>query len=380
MRQKSDITRRGFLRLAGAGGAGLVGVGIVGLPGFEKLLAAAVSDIPVVWLQAGSCAGCSVSLLNTVSPTIQDLLLGEVIPGQHVSLAFHPNVSAGQGEQVTQLLLDYAGGKKGKFVLVVEGGVSTRDNGIYCEMGEVDGHGITALKHVTDLAPRALAVINIGTCSAYGGIPAAAPNPTDIKPVGEILRLAGVSTPVVNVPGCPAHPDWFVGTVATVLIGGIGALDVDALGRPKAFYGQRIHDNCQLRGHFDKGEFARDFSDKGCLYRLGCKGPVAFADCPHRGWNSGANWCIGSGSPCIGCVQPEFPYEQSLLATVDLHEVTPPDTYPPIAAEHDNGVASGLVGVAGAAIGVAVGVGLASSRKKARAADKGSAKEETHDS
>ena len=367
MSRQNDITRRSFLKLAGKGGAGLVGVSIVGLPGFEKLLAAAIADVPVVWIQAGSCAGCSVSLLNSVSPTIQDLLLGEVIPGQHISLAFHPNVSAGQGDQVTDLLRKYGRGEKGKFVLVVEGAVSTKDDGIYCEVGEHNGHGITALQHVKDLATHAMAVINTGTCSAYGGIPGADPNPTGIKPVTQILKEAGISTPVVNVPGCPPHPDWFVGTVATILIGGLGALDVDEYGRPKAFYGKRLHDNCQLRGSFDKGEFAKSFSDEGCLYELGCKGPVAYADCSHRKWNNGTNWCIGCGSPCIGCVEPEFPYQGSMLAKVEIHDATPPGTYPPIAGKRDTGFTTGVVGVTGAAIGLAAGVGLASARKKKHA-------------
>jgi hydrogenase small subunit len=209
-----------------------------------------------------------------------------------------------------------------------------------------------------------MAVINAGTCSSYGGIPGAKPNPTGIKPVAEILKEDGISTPVVNVPGCPPHPDWFVGTVATILIGGLEALDVDSLGRPKAFYGKLLHDNCQYRGSFDKGVFAKDFSEEGCLYQLGCKGPVTNADCSHRKWNNGTNWCIGSGSPCIGCVEPEFPYQGSMLARVNIHGVTPPDTYPPIYGKKDTGVTTGLVGVTGAAIGLAAGIGLASARKK----------------
>ncbi len=369
MKEKKEITRRGFLKLMGSGSAGLVGVSIIGLPGFEKLLAATVADVPVVWVQAGSCTGCSISVLNSVSPTIQDLLLGEMVPGKHVSMAFHPSVSAGQGNQVVEVLQAFARGERGPFVLVVEGAVSTKDDGVYCEVGEINGHGITMLTHVKDLSKKAKAVINVGTCSAYGGIPMASPNPTGIKPVAKILQEEGITTPCVNVPGCPPHPDWFVGTVVTVLIGGLGALDLDDQSRPRAFYGSRIHDNCQLRGQFDQGRFAQSFSDDGCLYKLGCKGPVAHADCGHRKWNNGANWCIGSGSPCIGCVEPEFPYEQSMLRTVALEDRVPPSYYPPIAASRNDSVTPSITGAVGAAVGLAVGVGLArhSNKKNAQA-------------
>jgi hydrogenase small subunit len=315
MENKRALTRREFLQIAGAGGAGLAGISLLGIPGFNELFAATVAEIPVVWLQAGCCTGCSVSLLNSVSPTIQDLILGEVIPGNHLSLAYHPTVMAGQGDQVIAVLDDFAQRDPGGFILVVEGSISTKDSGIYCEVGEKNGHGITLLNHLQTLAPKAMAVISIGTCSAYGGIPGADPNPTGIKAVETVLDEAGISTPVVNVPGCPPHPDWFVGTVATVLIGGLTALDLDAHGRPKAFYGALIHDNCQFRGYFDESRFAEDFSYEGCLYALGCRGPETHADCPLRKWNNAVNWCIGSGSPCIGCVEPGFPYKKSLLNT-----------------------------------------------------------------
>jgi len=112
----------------------------------------------------------------------------------------------------------------------------------------------------------------------------------------------------VNVPGCPPHPDWFVGTVAGVLLNGLpGPEELDEHKRPKAFYGKLIHENCPRRAYFEEGKFARKFGDPGCLNELGCKGPVTYADCPLRLWNHGTNWCIGSGGSCIGCVEPGFP-------------------------------------------------------------------------
>ena len=113
---------------------------------------------------------------------------------------------------------------------------------------------------------------------------------------------------MINIPGCAPHPDWFVGTVAKVLLLGLPqANELDEHNRPKEFYGNLIHENCPRRAYFDEGKFARNFGEPGCLNELGCKGPVTSADCPTRLWNHGVNWCIGSGSPCIGCVEPGFP-------------------------------------------------------------------------
>lgn len=364
MGDQQAMTRRSFLNVVGASGAGLAGVSVLGLPGFQKLFAETVKDIPVVWIPAGSCTGCSVSLLNSLSPTIQDLLLGEVVPGKHVALDFHPTVMAGQGDGAMAVVEKYKNAEPGSFVLVVEGALSTKDDGIYCELGEKNGHGITALEHVRDLAPKAMAVVNIGTCSSYGGIPMADPNPTGIVPVGQFLKDQGIKTPYVNVPGCPPHPDWFVGTLATVLLGGLEMLNVDQHGRPLAFYGRLIHDNCQFRGQFDKGQFAQAFGEKRCLFKLGCKGPITNADCPHRKWNSGTNWCIGCGSPCVGCVEPDFPFKGSLYDRVHIHEQTPPDQYPPIVSQQGEGASPVVTAVLGGAAGAAIGAGVVSSRLK----------------
>lgn len=364
MEDKKDITRRGFLKLMGKGTGAAVGISLLGIPGFEKLLAEELAQVPVVWIAAGSCSGCSVSLLNSVSPTIQDLLLGQVVPGKHLSLAFHQTIMAGQGDQIIDVLDNYKNGKPNSFVLVYEGAVSTKNDGWYCEIGEKKGKGITTLQHLKELAPKAIAVLNVGTCSAYGGIPGAPPNPTGVKPVSDILKKEGISTPVVNIPGCPPHPDWIVGTIATVLIGGLKAVKTDKFGRPLAFYGPNIHDHCPLRGQFDKGNFAKTFSDEGCLYELGCKGPETFADCSLRQWNGGTNWCIGSGSPCIGCVEPKFPYVNSLLEKADIHAVTAPATYPGIVTERGSnaGVIAGAV--IGGAAGIAAGYTIGNSKKE----------------
>lgn len=262
---------------------------------------------PIVWLQGAGCTGCSVSILNAVSPSIKNLLLDELVPGQQLNLIFHATIMAGQGEPVIEVLKDTEKNRKGGYVLVVEGAIPTAEGGVYGSIGEKDGRHLTIAESVQELGRNALLTIAVGTCAAFGGIPAAEPNPTGCKGVKEVFTDDGIATPVVNLPGCPLHPDWFTGTVSVILFSGAEALDLDNLSRPKLFYGKLIHENCPRRADFDKGKFAQKLGDAGCLYNLGCKGHYTYADCPLRQWNNGLNWCVKAGSPCLGCVEPEFP-------------------------------------------------------------------------
>lgn len=265
-------------------------------------------ELPVIWLQGAGCTGCSVSVLNSVSPSIKNVLIDEVIPGKHVNLRFHPTVMAGAGAGVIEVLEKTYQQKENSYVLVVEGAIPTAQGGIHCVIGEEEGKEVTLVSRLESLGSNALAVIALGTCASFGGIPAANPNPTQCLSVEEALRAAKITTPVVNIPGCPPHPDWFVGTLANVLLFGLPEPEeLDEHRRPKAFFGTLIHENCPRRAYYDEGKFAKKLSDPGCLYELGCKGPVTYADCPIRLWNNGVNWCVGSGAPCMGCVEPGFP-------------------------------------------------------------------------
>ena len=261
---------------------------------------AQVQEYPVIWLQGATCTGCSVSVLNSVSPTIKNVLVDEVVPGKHVSLRYHATIMAGAGEGAIKAL--EAEIARGGYLLVMEGAIPTAAEGAYGHIGEE-----TILQVVEKSARSAAAIIALGTCACYGGIPAAAPNPSGCVGIGELLDRWGVNVPLINVPGCPPHPDWFVGTVAALLLGDLKVPPLDDFERPLAFYGSLIHENCPRRAYFDEGKFAKKPGDPGCLYYVGCKGPLTYADCPKRLWNGGTNWCIGTGSPCQGCVQPEFP-------------------------------------------------------------------------
>ncbi len=267
-----------------------------------------VKELPVIWLQMAACTGCSISLLNSASPTIKNILIDQIVPGVHVNLRFHATIMAGAGESVIEIIEETAKEKKDGYILVAEGAVPTANGAIYGAIGERNGKPVKMADRVAELAQDAMAVLAVGTCASFGGIPAAAPNPTGCQSVKEVMDSRGITKPIVNIPGCPPHPDWFVGTVASIILNGLPkAEDLDDNLRPLAFYGKLIHENCTRRAYFDEGKFAKKPGDEGCLYELGCKGPITYADCPLRLWNGGVSWCIGAGAPCNGCTQPEFP-------------------------------------------------------------------------
>jgi len=280
--------------MTSAAGASLITV--LG-PEIEKTLAfAADGKPPVIWLQGASCTGCSISLLNSVEPAIEKVLLDVI------SLRYHPNISAGQGHLVSEVFDETAAKARGQFILVIEGGIPLKDKGVYCTIAEKNNKELTMLEAVNTLSNAAFAVIAAGNCASYGGIPAAAPNPTGVVGVDQVVK----NKPVINLSLCPLHPDHFLGTVVYVLKYG-QIPELDKFGRPKMFYPEPIHDNCYRRQYFDVGKFAQYIGDEGCLAYLGCKGFVATSDCYKRGWNNNVNWCIKAGAPCQACSEPTFP-------------------------------------------------------------------------
>jgi hydrogenase small subunit len=292
-----EFSRRDFIKLCGASAAG-VGLSQLALPPIVQALEkAAAGNPPVLWIMGQGCTGCSVSILNTVHPTIAEVLT------KIVSMKFHETVMAAEGELAIEAMEHTAKEYPGKFYLVVEGAIPIKENGMYSQVGTYKGETRTILSEVLHLGEKAAAVAAVGACATYGGIPAAKPNPTGAKGVMEIFKGHGIKTPVINIPGCPPNPDWMVGTLAHVLLYGMPQLDGE--GRPQLFFGTLIHDNCPFRGYFEYGVFAKQFNDDGCRYKLGCKGPETYADCWKRKWNGGVNWCV-QNALCIGCVQPDF--------------------------------------------------------------------------
>jgi len=296
--KKSGVTRRSFLKTVTGTAAG-IGIAQMVNPALIQALEKGLKRHPVIWVQGQGCTGCSVTLLNSTSPPIADVLL------KVISLQFHPTVMASEGEMGMENLYAIAEEYKGRFSLVVEGAIPTAEDGKYCIVGEAHHKEITMVDLVKEIAPQAGSVLAIGTCAAFGGIPAAEGNVTGATSVTDFLKDNGISTPVVNISGCPPHPDWIVGSIVHLLEKGIPELDEE--GRPMIFYGENIHDNCPRLDAYEEGEMSETLSDpKGCRMDIGCKGPDTYADCYKRKWNSGMNWCIDN-AVCIGCVSSGFP-------------------------------------------------------------------------
>jgi len=285
-----QFTRRDFIKI----GLKVTAITGISMSAFPKVISAleqlAGGNAPVLWIQGQSCSGCSISLLNSESPGPAEILTS------YISLLFHQNLSTATGETSMDIVSRTI--KSSNFLLVVEGSIPAGMPEA-CVLG---GENITDL--IKRAAKSAKAVIAAGTCSAFGGIPAAENNPTGAVSVSEFLKKEGVATPVINLPGCPSHPDWIVGTLVHVLKFGFPSMD--KLGRPKMFYGKLVHDQCHRYPDYEREKFAKTFSDQGCLFKLGCLGPVTYGDCTTRFWNSGTSECIKSGAPCIGCASENF--------------------------------------------------------------------------
>jgi hydrogenase small subunit len=262
------------------------------LGNLEKALAAGGGP-PIIWLSGASCTGCTVSLANLVSVSkpkdVGDLLINSI------NLAYHPNLMGAAGDLAVSTLRAAA---TKDYVLAVEGAIPTAFNGYACVLWTEGGKEVTALQAVRDLSQNAIAILSIGTCASFGGIPSAGSNPTLAKSVS-----AASGKPTINIPGCPSHPDWVVGTIATLLGGIIPKLD--SFRRPKAYFGSStIHNQCPRR----ESDWGLNLGvDQKCLQGFGCKGPNTWGDCPKRQWNNQANWCVGANAICLGCTESGFP-------------------------------------------------------------------------
>lgn len=306
-----DISRRDFVKLCTATAAGL-GVSQWFHPAVRDVLAATLSGgrPPVFWVQGQGCTGCTVSLLNNIHPGIADVLL------KIVAMEYHPTLMAAEGETAVSYMLKKSNEYAGEYIYILEGSIPLLQDGRYCVVGEVDHREFTVREVTEIMGGNAAVVVAAGTCSAYGGVPAAAGQQTGAVSVRDFFRMRGISTPVINVPGCPPHPDWMVGTLALLLdaIGrrGLqGGLEdtlrtLDEVGRPKAFY-PNTHLTCPYLPDYERAHFSPFMTDKdGCRFQLGCKGPSSGCDSATRKWNGGVNWCIAN-AVCVGCTQPNFP-------------------------------------------------------------------------
>lgn len=250
--------------------------------------------VPVIWLQLQDCTGCSESFIRSSHPRTESVLL------DMISLEYSEALSAASGHQVEQAKKEAMEKYHGEYILAVEGSIPLYDE--FCMVG-----GMGAKELLLEAAKGAKAIITYGSCSTWGGIPAAAPNPTHARRVTDIIPR---DKPVVAVPGCPPIAEVMTGVIAHLITFGT-IPELDHMGRPKAFYRHRIHDKCNRRAYFDAGLFVESFDDEGakqgyCLYKVGCKGPTTYNSCAEMRWNEGVSYPIQSGNPCIGCSEQNF--------------------------------------------------------------------------
>jgi [NiFe] hydrogenase small subunit len=293
MLEDKGVSRRDFMKYCSLITATL-GLSSSCAPKVAEVLTSPKPRPPVVWLHFAECTGCSEGFIRSMYPWIDELVL------DILSVEYHETIMAAAGHQAEENLQNAIKKYKGKFVCVVEGAVATKYDGAYGKIG-----GRTFLEIAKDVCSKAAAVICIGTCSSFGGVQAAEPNPGGFKGVGDAL---GIKT--LNIPGCPPNPINLVGTVVNyLLLGSLPALD--DLGRPLFAYGKTIHDQCPRRSHFENEEFVKEFGSEEaamgyCLYKVGCRGPETYNNCPTAKFNDGTSWPVEAGHPCLGCSEPNF--------------------------------------------------------------------------
>jgi hydrogenase small subunit len=354
------MDRRTFMKALGAMGAAT----FINNYGVQMVNALEFAETKLIWLHGSECTGCSESVLNAGNPDFV-----QALQKLNVNLAFHETLCAQQGiwndnklvntsELNSEILLEELY-KEGNYILVVEGSIPNGPDG----SGRYLVIGNKPFKDtIAEAAKNATAVVAVGACACWGGITNAdsdVAKDTDYMGVnftkdkqGGIFKELGINKPVINIPGCPAHPDWVLLTVGAIILGKIKLPDdlnenvFDQYTRPKVFFppDHVVHDNCPRRGYYDRGELDTEVGGPGCLYKLGCKAPYAHADCGIRRWNGSVSLCPQAGGPCIACVEPGFP-DTSRPLYVEREDVG-------IAGTNIDTVAKVAVGAAAVAAGV----------------------------
>jgi hydrogenase small subunit len=291
--QAKGYSRREFLKFCALVGAYL-GLENSGVAQIAKALETK-SRLPVIWLHFQECTCCSESFIRSSHPIVADIVLDKI------SLDYTETLMAAAGHQAEESMRNTMEKYKGQYVLLVEGSIPTKEDGVYCCIG-----GRTAYDIFNEVSKDAKAIIAWGNCASAGCVQAANPNPTGAKPIHKFAN----GKPVINVQGCPPIAEVMAGVIVHIL-----TFDripqLDSLGRPKAFYSNRVHDTCYRRANYDAGLFVESWDDdnakKGyCLYKMGCRGPNTYNSCGVIRWNNGVSYPIQSGHPCIGCSEANF--------------------------------------------------------------------------
>jgi len=266
--------------------------------------------LDLLWLQSGGCGGCTLSLLGAESPD-----LPATLAGAGIRVLWHPAFSEASGDEVLDLLEALATGQRPLDLLCVEGAMLRGPNGSG-RFHLLAGTDRPLIEWVRRLAGQARYTLAVGTCAAFGGVSAAGCNPTDAcglhyegaRPGGLLGTdfRSGAGWPVINLAGCPTHPDWVTETLMALAQGALTTDDLDPLRRPRFYADHLVHHGCARNEFYEYKASARRPSDLGCLMEhLGCLGTQAHGDCNRRGWN-GQGSCTRGGYACIDCTAPEF--------------------------------------------------------------------------
>jgi len=287
------VSRREFLQFCAWMGA-CMGLESTGVAQVARALETK-KRIPVVWMHFQECTCCSESFLRSSHPIVADILLDKI------SLDYTETLLAAAGTQAEDCLRDTITKYKGEYLLCIEGSVPLAENGVFCCIG-----GRSAKQIIDEVAAGAKAIVAWGNCACSGCVQAAKPNPTQATPVHKIIA----GKPIINVQGCPPIAEVMAGVLVHLL-----TFDripqLDAHGRPMAFYSRRVHDTCYRRPNYDAGLFVESFDDENarkgyCLYKMGCRGPTTYNSCGTIRWNGGVSFPIQSGHGCIGCSEANF--------------------------------------------------------------------------
>ena len=295
----SELERRGVSRREFMGFCAAMAAALALPDSAAAQIARAVgrTEKPIlIWLEFQDCAGNTESFLRASRPTAAEVILDVL------SIDYHETIMAAAGFQSRENRDRPVKERPGGYIAVVEGSIPTGANGAYCTIG-----GESALDIARNVCGNAAATIAIGTCATFGGLPAASPNPTGALGVAD--AVPGVRN-LINLSACPANVENLTALLVYYLTFKRWP-PLDHYRRPLFAYGKSIHDNCERRAHYDAGQYVEAWGDAGhrsgyCLYKMGCKGPVTFQNCPNVRWNGGTNWPIGCGHPCIGCSEPDF--------------------------------------------------------------------------
>ena len=294
------IDRRDFMSFC-ATIAATLGLSASFIPKIADALESAARRPSIIWLHFAECTGDSEAFIRSTYPSTEELILNIL------SIDYHETIMAPSGGAAEAALAKAMKDNKGKYIAVCEGAIPLAvppgpagKKGAYLTI-----NGKTGLELAEEVCGSAAAVVCVGNCSSFGGVQAQRPNPT-----GAVSVEKATGIPTVKIPGCPHNPVNSVATIVNYLL--LGSLPkTDSLGRPLFAYGKRIHDQCQRRAHFDAGQFVESFGDnaakKGwCLYKMGCKGPETYHNCPLVEYNDATSWPVRAGHGCIGCSEPQF--------------------------------------------------------------------------